>query len=67
MSDFVFLRTFFQVTGVVGRAEILSSAFFLAAFIFYTKATRRKKITGEYISDDYIKALHLIHLQTLHS
>ncbi|KAL7043207.1 hypothetical protein ACKWTF_001427 [Chironomus riparius] len=34
------------VTGVVGRAEILSSAFFLAAFIFYVKATRRKKSTG---------------------
>lgn len=34
------------VTGVVGRAETLSSVFFLAAFIFYTKATRRKKATG---------------------
>nr|XP_040240135.2 protein O-mannosyl-transferase Tmtc3 [Anopheles coluzzii]XP_040240136.2 protein O-mannosyl-transferase Tmtc3 [Anopheles coluzzii]XP_040240137.2 protein O-mannosyl-transferase Tmtc3 [Anopheles coluzzii]XP_040240138.2 protein O-mannosyl-transferase Tmtc3 [Anopheles coluzzii]XP_040240139.2 protein O-mannosyl-transferase Tmtc3 [Anopheles coluzzii]XP_049465911.1 protein O-mannosyl-transferase Tmtc3 [Anopheles coluzzii] len=34
------------VTGVVGRAETLSSVFFLAAFIFYTKATRRKKSTG---------------------
>ncbi|KFB49862.1 hypothetical protein ZHAS_00017887 [Anopheles sinensis] len=36
------------VTGVVGRAETLSSVFFLAAFIFYTKATRRKKSTGMY-------------------
>lgn len=35
-----------QVTGVVGRAEIICSIFFLAAFIFYTKATRRKKSTG---------------------
>ncbi|XP_055629787.1 protein O-mannosyl-transferase Tmtc3-like [Toxorhynchites rutilus septentrionalis] len=34
------------VTGVVGRAETLSSVFFLAAFIFYTKATRRKRSTG---------------------
>lgn len=29
------------VTGVVGRAEILSSVFYLSAFIFYTKAIRR--------------------------
>uniref|UniRef100_A0A182QCP9 Uncharacterized protein n=1 Tax=Anopheles farauti TaxID=69004 RepID=A0A182QCP9_9DIPT len=35
-----------EVTGVVGRAETLSSVFFLAAFIFYTKATRRKKSIG---------------------
>nr|CAD7590584.1 unnamed protein product [Timema genevievae] len=34
------------VTGVVGRAETLSSVFFLAAFILYTKATRRKRVTG---------------------
>lgn len=37
----------FQVTGVVGRAEIICSIFFLAAFIFYTKAARRKKSTGK--------------------
>jgi hypothetical protein len=43
----IFCKFVFQVTGVVGRAEILSSAFFLAAFIFYTKATRRKKFTGQ--------------------
>jgi hypothetical protein len=36
-----------QVTGVVGRAETLSSVFFLAAFIFYTKSTRQKKTTGK--------------------
>lgn len=36
-----------QVAGVVGRAEILSSAFFLCSFIFYVKATRRKKSTGK--------------------
>jgi hypothetical protein len=41
-----FSLDFFQVTGVVGRAETLSSVFYLAAFIFYTKATRRKKSTG---------------------
>lgn len=39
-----------QVTGVVGRAETLSSVFFLAAFIFYTKATRRKRATGKFES-----------------
>ncbi|KAI5739509.1 hypothetical protein M8J77_020121 [Diaphorina citri] len=36
----------FQVTGVVGRAENLSSVFFLAAFIFYTKAAASRKETG---------------------
>lgn len=34
------------VTGVVGRAETLSSVFFLAAFLFYSNATKRKKVTG---------------------
>ncbi|XP_050507448.1 protein O-mannosyl-transferase Tmtc3 [Diabrotica virgifera virgifera] len=34
------------VAGVVGRAETLSSVFFLAAFILYSKATRNKKYTG---------------------
>ncbi|XP_063909956.1 protein O-mannosyl-transferase Tmtc3-like [Zophobas morio] len=34
------------VTGVVGRAETLSSVFFLAAFMLYTKASRSKKSTG---------------------
>ncbi|KAJ6646633.1 Protein O-mannosyl-transferase Tmtc3 [Pseudolycoriella hygida] len=33
------------VTGVVGRAEILSSVFFLAAFIFYTKAIADRQLT----------------------
>lgn len=28
-----------QVTGVVGRAELLSSIFLLAAFLAYTKST----------------------------
>lgn len=41
----------FQVTGVVGRAEIICSIFFLAAFIFYTKATRRKKSTGNWMTN----------------
>lgn len=36
-----------QVTGVVGRAETLSSVFFLAAFILYSKATKCKKYTGK--------------------
>lgn len=35
-----------QVTGVVGRAETLASVFFLGAFIFYTRATKHKKATG---------------------
>lgn len=44
---YIQMETFdFQVTGVVGRAEIICSIFFLAAFIFYTKAARRKKSTG---------------------
>jgi hypothetical protein len=34
------------VTGVVGRAETLSSVFFLAAFILYAKSTKRKHVTG---------------------
>jgi hypothetical protein len=37
-----------QVTGVVGRAEVLCSIFFLAAFLFYTKAARQKKSTGSF-------------------
>lgn len=43
------------VTGVVGRAETLSSVFFLAAFIFYTKATRRKRATGMQQCQPYIQ------------
>ena len=31
---------------MVGRAETLSSVFFLAAFILYTKSTKRKHVTG---------------------
>lgn len=47
-NSYFFLHfIFLQVTGVVGRAETLSSVFFIAAFIFYTKATRRKKCTGK--------------------
>lgn len=38
----------FQVTGVVGRAENLSSIFFLSAFMFYAKATRSRKTTGKF-------------------
>ncbi|XP_022904598.2 protein O-mannosyl-transferase Tmtc3-like [Onthophagus taurus] len=34
------------VTGVVGRAETLSSVFFLAAFMFYSRAARSRKVTG---------------------
>ncbi|KAI4462443.1 tetratricopeptide repeat [Holotrichia oblita] len=35
-----------QVTGVVGRAETLSSVFFLAAFMLYCKAAKSRKVTG---------------------
>lgn len=34
------------VTGVVGRAETLSSLFYLGAFIMYTKACKSKRTTG---------------------
>ncbi|CRK86591.1 CLUMA_CG000216, isoform A [Clunio marinus] len=34
------------VTGVVGRAEVMCSIFFLAAFISYTKASLSRKSTG---------------------
>ncbi|XP_046747903.1 protein O-mannosyl-transferase Tmtc3-like isoform X1 [Diprion similis] len=34
------------VTGVVGRAETLSSLFYLAAFITYTKSCKSKRSTG---------------------
>lgn len=47
----MFVRSFAQqVTGVVGRAETLSSVFFLLAFIFYVKASLEKenKSKGEY-------------------
>lgn len=39
-----------QVTGVVGRAETLSSVFFLLAFIFYVKSTleKKNKLSGKY-------------------
>jgi protein O-mannosyl-transferase len=35
-----------KVTGVVGRAETLSSVFFIAAFMFYSQATRHRKQTS---------------------
>ncbi|XP_018332006.1 transmembrane and TPR repeat-containing protein CG4050 [Agrilus planipennis] len=34
------------VTGVVGRAETLSSVFFILAFLVYNKAAKQKKSTG---------------------
>lgn len=40
-------NNFLQVTGVVGRAETLSSLFYLAALITYTKCCRSKRSTGE--------------------
>lgn len=37
----------FQVTGVVGRAETLSSVFYLSAYLLYTESTKRKKYSGK--------------------
>ncbi|XP_050443684.1 protein O-mannosyl-transferase Tmtc3 [Adelges cooleyi] len=34
------------VTGVVGRAETLSSVFYLSAYLLYTEASKRKKCPG---------------------
>lgn len=35
-----------QVTGVVGRAEMLSSVFFLGALLCYARAASRRRCTG---------------------
>jgi hypothetical protein len=42
----LFIRLF-QVTGVVGRAETLSSVFFLSALLFYSDASKRRKSTSK--------------------
>lgn len=46
----MFFSSIQQVTGIVGRAETLSSVFFLLAFIFYVKASLEKenRLNGEY-------------------
>lgn len=45
--SFIYLACLFiQVTGVVGRAETLSSLFYLAALITYTKCGKSKRSTG---------------------
>lgn len=54
-----------QVTGVVGRAEIICSIFFLAAFIFYTKASRRKKSTGNERKIPSRRAFHVLTMRFL--
>lgn len=41
----------FQVTGVVGRAELLSSIFFLAAFLSYTKSKGPENTIGNELSN----------------
>lgn len=38
---------YYQVTGVVGRAELLSSIFLLAAFLAYTKSTSADHSIGK--------------------
>ncbi|KAH9642472.1 hypothetical protein HF086_007604 [Spodoptera exigua] len=35
------------VTGVVGRAEMLSSLFFLGALLCYARASQRRRYTGD--------------------
>lgn len=47
VEKLIYFARFFQVTGVVGRAETLSSVFFLLALLFYSHATRRRKTTSE--------------------
>ncbi|CAH2092282.1 unnamed protein product [Euphydryas editha] len=37
------------VTGVVGRAEMLSSLFFLGALLCYARAASRRRYTGKFI------------------
>jgi len=38
-----------QVTGVVGRAELLSSIFYLWALIMYTKSIGKDRHIGSYL------------------
>ncbi|XP_014663427.1 PREDICTED: transmembrane and TPR repeat-containing protein 3-like [Priapulus caudatus] len=46
-----------KVTGVVGRAELLSSTFFLSAFLSYANCSGRRKETG-----DDVKVIELLYL-----
>lgn len=46
MSVSYFLPVYLQVAGVVGRAETLSSVFFLLALLFYSHASKKKKLTS---------------------
>lgn len=69
MQTSIYYSPFFlrqsQVTGVVGRAEIICSIFFLAAFIFYTKASRRKKSTGNERKIPSRRAFHVLTMRFL--
>lgn len=47
-NPFVFV-CLLQVTGVVGRAETLSSVFYLSSYLFYAEAAKRKKYSGNYV------------------
>lgn len=51
---FFFSSFSFQVTGVVGRAELLSSIFFLAAFLSYTKSKGPDNTIGKCLTNIYI-------------
>lgn len=53
------LSVFFQVTGVVGRAELLSSVFFLAAFLSYTKSKGPDNSIGKYLPNFFIVVMKL--------
>ena len=46
-TSVTFLSPVLQVTGVVGRAELLSSVFFLAAFLAYARAATARRSTGK--------------------
>lgn len=48
VGSLVLIDCYHQVTGVVGRAELLSSIFFLAAFLAYTKSTGPDHSIGKY-------------------
>lgn len=48
VGSLVLIDCYHQVTGVVGRAELLSSIFLLAAFLAYTKSTGPDHSIGKY-------------------
>lgn len=51
LTALFFFSNYCQVTGVVGRAELLSSIFLLAAFLAYTKSTGADHSIGKCVRD----------------